>query len=185
MIEWESSGKSQLRMGFRRFELLEPPRMPPGYALRTFRSGDEVAWIAMLNTGEFRRWDRQRLEHFLAGERAAVPRDGIFFATYDDRPVASACTCLHAAPGGDVPEVGWVIADPEHRGHGLALQVCRAVLGYMGNLGHDYAYLLTEDFRVPALATYLKLGFEPEMQDETQPARWAAIRRLVARAESG
>lgn len=174
--------KSQLRMGFRRFEQLQPPRLPEGYSLRTYRAGDDEAWIAMLATGEFGVWDRQRLERMLAGERAAVPRDGIFFATNDDRPVGTACTFLHPGPAGDVPELGWVVVDPEHRGHGLAGELCRAVLGYVGSLGHSYAYLLTEDFRLPALATYLRLGFEPELLDETHPARWTALRRRLGRA---
>ncbi len=180
MEQWERSGKSQLRMGFRRFEQLGPQRLAPGYGLRTFRPGDEGAWINMLNTGNFHIWDRQRLEVMLSGVRSSVPRDGAFFATYGDRPVAAACTFFHPGPDGDSAELGWVIADPEHRGHGLGREVCRAVLVFMHSRGHEYAYLHSEDFRLAALATYLRLGFEPEMQDDTQPARWAAIRDKLA-----
>jgi len=179
MQEWQRSGKSQLRMGFRRFEQLEAPQVPPGYGLRTYRPGDADAWIAMLNTGDFGAWDRPRLDRMLSGERATLPGDGIFFATYGDVPVAAACAFFHPLLGGEVAELGWVVAAPEHRGHGLASVVCSAVLGFIGSRGHQYAYLHSEDFRLAALATYLRLGFEPELQDQTQPARWANIRQQL------
>jgi hypothetical protein len=41
--------------------------------------------------------------------------------------------------------------------------------------GYDYCYLKTEDFRRAAIATYLGIGFEPEILDDTQPARWAML----------
>ncbi len=116
----------------------------------------------------------------LATERPRVPLDGIFFVTQDDRPVGTASTHLHAGPSGEVAELGWVAVHPEHRGHGLALQVCRAVLGFMREQGHRYAYLMTEDFRLPAIKTYLRLGFEPELTDPSHPGRWDALRRVLA-----
>lgn len=169
----------QLRMGFTRFDSLLPPRMPPGYQLRAFRPGDEEAWIAILNTGNFGAWDRARLDQMLAGERAPLPRDGIFFATRDDRPVATVCVFLHASDSGVMPELGWVAVAPEHRGHGLSRELGRAALLYVRDHGYRYIYLLTEDYRPAAIKTYLRLGFEPEMIDPAHPAWWAeAVPRL-------
>jgi mycothiol synthase len=170
----------QLRMGFRRFDRLARPQATPGYGLRTFRPGDEDAWIAILQAGELGVWDRPRLAEMVRGERAALPVAGIFFMTRNDRPVGTACTLLHPTEGGSVAELGWVGVAPEHRGHGLGLQVCRAVLGFIGGLGHDYAYLLTDDFRLPAIKTYLRLGFEPEIVDTSHPGRWAALHQALA-----
>lgn len=167
-------------MGFSRFDEPSPPRPPAGYGVRAYRPGDERAWIEILSTGDFGVWDRPRLERMLAGERAQLPREGIRFATVEDRPVGAACAFLHASEREDVPELGWVAVHPEHRGRGLGLQVCRAVLGYVGGLGHTYAYLLTEDFRLAAITTYLRLCFEPEMTDPSQRARWLALRTSVA-----
>jgi mycothiol synthase len=77
---------------------------------------------------------------------------------------------------GATSELGWVVVEPAHRGRGLGELVCRGALGYVGALGHRYAYLLTEDFRRAAIKTYLRLGFEPEILDASHPARWAALR---------
>jgi mycothiol synthase len=177
----------QLRMGFRRFADLEPPSPPAPYGLRAFRPGDEDAWVELLATGQFDvAWDRARLALMLAGnERTLAPTDGAFFVTLDDRPVGTACTYLHPGAQDGEAEVGWVAVHPRHRGRGLARAVCLAVLGYVRDLGHTYAYLLTEDFRLPALATYLRLGFEPEMTDPSHPARWRAIRDALAGRDEG
>lgn len=176
---------SQLRMGFTRFGELAPPLPPPGYGLRTFLPGDEDAWVGILSAGEFGAWDRARLDRMLAGGRASLPPEGIFFVTHGDRPVGTACTFLHPGAAGDVPELGWVAAHPAHRGRRLGLEVCRAVLGFVRDLGHGYAYLLTEDFRLPAIKTYLRLGFVPEMLDPTHPARWEALHRALGGGAEG
>ncbi len=175
-----SDSLPQLRMGFTSFDGLVPPEPVAGYGLRTFRPGDEDPWVEILSTGRFKAWDRARLDRMLAGGRAPVPLAGIFFATYEDRPVGTACTFLHPGERGDVAELGWVAVHPLHRGHGLAAQVCRAVLGFVRELGHGYAYLVTEDFRLPALKTYLRLGFEPELTDPSHPERWEVVRRSLA-----
>jgi hypothetical protein len=45
-------------------------------------------------------------------------------------------------------------------------------------VGFHYIFLLT-GFRL-ALKIYLELGFEPEIQDPSQPERWQALRRVIA-----
>ena len=153
---------------------------PAGFGLRTFRPGDEDAWLTLLQTGEFGAWDRVRLDLMLRHPHIKVPHDGIFFATENDRPVGTASTYLHPVDGRIDPELGWVVVAPEHRGHGLGTAVCRAVLAYVRRLGYDHAYLLTDDFRLPAIKTYLNLRFEPALTDPSHPARWAAIHRQLA-----
>ena len=143
--------------------------------MRTFRPGDEDAWVALLRTGEFAAWDRVRLDLMLKHPHVRAPTEGIFFATLDDRPVGTASTYLHPIDGRIEPELGWVVVEPDRRGHGLGMLVCRAVLQYVAQLGYDHAYLLTDDFRLPAIKTYLRLGFEPVSVDPGHPARWDAI----------
>lgn len=168
-------------MGFTRFDTLAEPQLAPDYRLRTYRPGDEDAWLALLSSGVFGSWDHPRLARMLAGERGPLPRSGIFFVTMADEPVGTACAFLHPDECGDVAELGWVVVHPKHRGHGLSLQVCRAVLGFVRALDHSYVYLLTEDFRLAAIKTYLRLGFVPEMVDPSHPGRWQAIRHALAR----
>jgi uncharacterized protein (DUF952 family)/GNAT superfamily N-acetyltransferase len=174
---------SQLRMGFTRFGDLLTPQPPPGYSLRTYHPGDEGAWVELLSCGYFGLWDRARLDRMLAGGRAPMPLDGVFFVTFGELLVGTACTFLHPGTYGNIPELGWVAVHPRYRGQGLGRLACQAVLNYVKNLGFQYIYLLTEDFRLPAIKTYLELGFEPEIQDPSQPERWQALHQLIATGE--
>src|SRR5512143_1510720 len=155
----------QLRMGFTRFDELPAPSVPDDYAIRTFREGDEDGWLSVLGTGGWDPWNRERLDAMLAGGHAVVPRDGIVFATRDERIVGAACMTLHGGEIKAAAEIGWVVVDPAHRGRGLARAIVLAMLGLVRERGYRYAFLRTEPFRVPAIKLYLKLGFAPEMVD--------------------
>jgi mycothiol synthase len=182
--EWDVAGLSQLRMGYFRLPEIPSARVVAGYSFRTFRAGDEAAWISILNTGDFGAWDRHRLDQMLAGARAPLPLDSIVFATEADDdgvPVGVANAFLYDSGDGQCAELGWLAVRPEHRGHGLAYEICRRVLGFSRASGHRYVFLKTEDFRVAAIKTYLRLGFEPEMKPD-QVERWAELRRLTAAA---
>jgi mycothiol synthase len=164
---------AQLRLGFRAFDSLTEPELVAGYELRTFRPGDEDAWVALLQTGGFGEWDRARLDRMLSGDRAPMPFEGIFFATKDDVPVGVANCFFYAQDDPAAAELGWVVVAPEHRGHGLARMICATALCFIREQGYWYAFLKTEDYRVAAIKTYLSLGFEPEMIDPAHPAWWA------------
>lgn len=177
--QWESAGVSQLRMGFRLFDHLDRPHVVDGYQLRTYRPGDEDAWLSILSRSDFGTWDRARLDRMLGGECAALPREGIIFATLDDRPVGAANAFQYEGDRGKYSELGWVAVDPLHRGHGLAMGICCAVLHYAKQAGHGYMYLKTEDFRLPAIKTYLRLGFAPEEPDASHSQRWRELREVL------
>ena len=178
--EWEAAGVTQLRMGFSRFAEMPAARPVGGYEFRTYRPGDEGAWIDTLCTGDFGVWDRGRLDRMLAGERAPLPLEGVVFATSNDMPVGVANLFLYERAGGPYSELGWVAVRPEHRGRGLAYEVCRRVLLFAKSAGLDYTYLTTQDFRLGAIKTYLRLGFEPEIFEPGHSARWNELRRITA-----
>ncbi|MDH7570961.1 MAG: GNAT family N-acetyltransferase, partial [Armatimonadota bacterium] len=163
----------QLRMRFTRFETLPEVTPPEGYEIRRYLPGDEAAWAAVLNAcGSLGKWDVQRVIRLLNGERHAVP-EGTFFATWKGLPVATTCSVV--GPGGDQWEIGWVAVHPDHQGHRLSYWTCVACLRYMRSQGATEAYLLTDDFRLPAIKTYLRLGFEPQITDESHLERWQRI----------
>ena len=162
-----------LRMGLHRFDAVpDATSIPDGYELRTYRPGDEPAWIALLETGQFQHWDNGRLQRMIEGDRAPLPLDGVFFLTRGDVPVASACTFLYDGIDPPGAEVGWVVVAPEHRGRGLGFAVSAAVVRHARDLGYNYIFLNTEDFRPAAIKTYLRLGFQPEFPNHGDEAWW-------------
>jgi RimJ/RimL family protein N-acetyltransferase len=138
-------------MGFSRFTDIPPAWSVIGYAFRTYRPGDEGPWLDTLATGGFGAWDRARLDRMLAGERAPLPPEGVVFATINDVPIGVANLFSYEGAGGPYSELGWVAVRPEHRGRGLAYEVCRRGLLFAKSLKHHYTYLTTEDFRLAAI----------------------------------
>ena len=45
--------------------------------------------------------------------------------------------------------------------------------------GYADIYLTTDDFRLPALKTYLQLGFLPDMFNEEMPERWKMVCQML------
>ena len=63
----------------------------------------------------------------------------------------------------------------EHTGHKLGKWVSLAVLYYFRDCRFKCAMLDTDDFRLPAIKTYLNLGFIPVYVERSQPRRWQDI----------
>ena len=135
----------------------------------------------MLNAnGQLGAWDAARAERCFTDPRPVLAA-GTFLIMHRGRPVATACTVL-PTPAEPRHELGWVAVDPAHQGMGLGLQVCAAVLQYARRRGWPASTLNTDDWRLPAVRTYLKLGFKPEITHDSHPARWQEVHRLLAAA---
>jgi mycothiol synthase len=171
-------------MEYRRLPELPAPLQVAGYELRAFQAGDESAWVAILSASDLGVWDRARIDRLIAGERGAVPLEGAFFATFRGEPVGTAH--LEMREDGDTvcSELSWVAVLPEHRGRNLGYPLCRAALAYARSAGHPYVILKTQDFRVGAIKTYLRLGFEPTMEDPSHPERWRQLLHVLSNSPS-
>jgi len=64
---------------------------------------------------------------------------------------------------------------PGHQGKHLGAKVSLAALRRFVEEGRIDAVLQTDDFRLPAIRTYLRLGFEPLPIHENQRQRWRAV----------
>ena len=72
-------------------------------------------------------------------------------------------------------ELGWLAGNPDHAGRGLGLVVSAAVTSRLMDAGYQYMQLFTEDYRLSAIKTYLKLGYVPSLYLEDMNDRWKAI----------
>ena len=171
MGEPKKENLPQLRMGYRRSVLPSTAGMPAGYQLRCFEVGDEQMWVNLLNANaELGEWTLERIAGILTG---GLRRQ--FFAVTGSQLVA--CAGVHEAllDGVEYWEIGWVASHPEHRGQGLGAQVTAAALAYALSLPPRSIVLRTDDFRLPAIKIYLKLGFTPFFDHSSYPERWRLI----------
>ena len=170
--------KLQLQMIFpeNAFKKAVVPKPPAGYALRTYKKGDEKGYVRVMQKAGFEKWN-------YTGEvlKTALP-EGIFFIVHKKtgKIVATACAQNYPAdihPQGGV--LGWVAADPGHRGKNLGYIVSMAAVQKLVKLGYKRIYLLTDDWRLPAIKIYLKMGFIPLHYKPDMKKRWAEVVKLL------
>ena len=165
---------SQLKMIRPNLKDLPDIRIPDGYSVRTYVSGDEVHWARIIDAsfGGERSPEHARKEIM---DRKQFAPAGLFFATYQGEPVGTACAWREAPEEREVGQVHMVGVVPEHQGHRLGKLVCLCVLHFLKENGCSKAVLGTDDERLPAIKTYLNIGFKPVYRDDTHTKRWKAI----------
>src|ERR1700730_9664523 len=152
--------------------------LPEGFALRPFRVGDEAGW-AKLMTGAIGDWDAASTARLFLGD-PGVRADGIFFLATRDGYVATATD--KRLPASDAGYLHMVAVATPYRGRRLGRCISLAALRHMRGRGCREAVLDTDDDRLPAIRTYLALGFVPENVEADHPDRWSTI---VAQLRAG
>jgi len=155
--------------------------LPEGYVLRIATPADDVNLGEMMHVGFDRTWDAEKVNEELL-RHPEVPKT--FVVEKGGAIVAGASYQVKA----ETPRVGWihwVAAHPDHAGKGLGYVVTRAVIVESLERGNLSEALTTDDERLPAIATYLKLGFEPECWHPSHEERWEQVRSRLSPAESG
>ena len=150
---------------------LPDTQVPDGFDLRSFRVGDEAGW-AKLMTGAIGDWDEQSTAKEFLGD-PGVQADGIFFLISSGLYIATATDKrVHQS------ELGYlhmVAVAPSFRGRRLGRLISLAVLHHMRERGCQQAILDTDDFRLPAIRTYLGLSFVPDHVEADHAERWREI----------
>jgi len=156
-------------------EKLEDVVAPPGYQVRTYHEGDEVSWARIINSSfKEKGWNAEKCRKLLTNRMQFDPQ-GFFFVTYRGKPVGTACAWRQSADETKVGYVHMVGVMPEHRGKGLGRLLTLCTLHYFRVKGFQEAILDTDDSRIPAIRTYLNLGFEPVYGEEDHRNRWRII----------
>ncbi len=157
--------------------LLDAPpavRLPPGYTLRTYRPGDEARFYEVMELAGWPGWDDERLKPWMA---RILPEGWCMAVHAASGTIVATAMALHSHselhPFGG--ELGWVAGDPAHAGKGLGSAVCAAVTSRLIAAGYRNIHLYSEDWRLPALKTYLKLGYVPFLFTPEMPGRWQVI----------
>ena len=164
----------QLEMQRDTLQDLPEIRIPEGYGLRTYRSGDEAGWCAIMEGNVGRDWTPELCREKLVNDPRFHP-DSLFFATLDSRLVGSACAWSRDLTERIVGEVHMVAVLEDQRGKGLGRLVNAAVLHRLNDLGYRQAHLLTDDWRVPAIKSYLSAGFRPLHTHDSHAKRWSDV----------
>lgn len=156
------------------FSAPPPIVLPPEYALRTYRKGDEPRFYEVMALAGWPGWDDERLQKWLG----RIPPDSWFMAIHEaSGQIVATAMGLHdhsdQHPFGG--ELGWVASDLAHAGKGLGMAVAAAVTARLIAAGYHDIHLYTEDFRLAALKSYFKLGYLPFLYRPEMAARWRVV----------
>ena len=164
---------SQLFMRRPNLDNLPDLPVPAGYTLREYQDGDRESLAALMREAfQDEKWTEEKVEATLI-----TPPDVVktFVVDHEGDIVATASARLLPEIHPESGYVHWVGADPEHRGKRLGYLASLATLHEFVRLGCTDAVLETDDFRLPAIKVYFRLGFVPEYRHATHAPRWARL----------
>jgi len=140
--------------------------------LKHFSDGMESYWNDIITVSFETPYD---FDSFMRADKAfASPR--VLFICIDNIPVATAAAWYVDRHGSDTGYVHMVGALPEYRGRKLGYLVSLAAMHKLKCEGFSKAVLQTDDFRLPAIKTYLDLGFVADLSvHDSMPGRWEAV----------
>ncbi len=153
------------------------PALPDHYTLRQMRREDTPAVAAVLDRAFVdETWDAARVADTL-NERQGVKQTLV--VDFRGRPIATASARLRPDRFPGSGYLHWVAVDPDHQGRRLGFFVSLAVLHEFAALSCSDAVLETQDHRLAAIKTYLKLGFVPQYPGKTHTPRWEAVQAAL------
>ncbi len=125
-------------------------------------------------------WTPERLDKELVRDLNVKT---IFVIEEKELFVATASVLLAPDTMPDTGIVHWVGSHPDYRGRRLGYQATLATLWEFRRLGCKDALLRTHDHRLPAIRTYLRLGFVPESIQPSDAECWNAVFQEMGRSE--
>ena len=151
------------------------PRTIRGFSVRTLLRNEWEAYRRLRLACGFDLWKDENIEAFY---KEHAIKDGIIVAVNDatGELVASATAEYGELEDAPVPAtLGWVMTSAQYGGKGLGRAVSAAATRALVDANLKPIYLLTDDFRVPAVALYLKMGWKPWLFQDDMPGRWSAL----------
>lgn len=164
----------QLRMLRPTLSALPAMALPAGFALRSYEAGDGAHWERILAGSFGGEPSRFSFDRMMRRDVAYLP-ERVLFIVAGETPVATASAWRVPGLMAETGTVHYVGVLPEFQGHRLGYWVTLATLHRMVAEGFQRATLTTDDFRLPAVKTYLRLGFEPVLAHENQRERWPKV----------
>jgi GNAT superfamily N-acetyltransferase len=139
--------------------------LPDGYRLRTYRAGDEAAWVALHVDADpyFTAKDAHFPQEF-AVSHAALANRMFFVETVTTEEVVGSITAWWVNDwrgSGTWGQVHWVVVARAHQGRGLAKPMMAHTLKRLAG-DHTRALLDTYTGRTWAVKVYLDCGFTPD-----------------------
>lgn len=168
--------RPQLHMRRIGFDDLPPVILPTGYTLRSSHGeADCDNWCRIISSAFQDERTPEDYQKSILNYAGYAP-DRHFFI---EDPNGTACATAGAFGVHDRGYVHYVGILPTHKGNKLGYWVSLAVLHSLKARGIPYCMLTTDDFRIPAIKTYRRLGFRPYITHRSHKARWQRLASII------
>ncbi len=161
---WENDGARPLM-----------PDVPPGmeiHKITDFENGIDM-WLDVVQYGLSEKKEDENYYRCVMVGHENYDASYCFLLTENGFPVATSTLIFY--PGKKHGYVHMVACRDEYRGRGIGTFLARFVVYLMKKEGMETADLETDDWRIPAIKTYLRAGFIPNIMSEDMNARWKKI----------
>lgn len=166
---------AQLRMVFDAGTQVMPEiNLAEGFIIQDLEESSLLRYNQLRQSVEFSPWTVEAFASF----REKALSGGILLVTDQKTGEFVASACAEKSDFPEYPEIGvlgWVITQPRWRGKYLGRAVSVAAMHCLYRNGYRVFSLLTDDFRLAALKTYLRLGWRPWLYQADMPERWQKI----------
>ncbi len=149
-------------------------KLAPGFSLRCLCKDELPAYNELRRKTDFEEWDGKTFDSETAPQLSGGHL--VIVETATGRLAASA-TAEKPVPAHfhGLGLLGWVMCHPDFRGQRLGYAACAAVMRLLHVHGFRAFILATDDFRVPAVKTYLNLGWQPWLTEPGMAGRWREL----------
>lgn len=143
-----------------------------GFTLRAGTTDDAAGLSVLLEDAFAEPWGEQRVHSALLAADDVV---STWVITTSDAIVGTASERLLPEQYPGAGYVHWVGVLAAARGHRLGQILTQACLNGFADGGQSRAVLETDDFRLPAIRTYLRIGFVPEYRSDAERRAWSEV----------
>jgi len=146
--------------------------LPGGYSFVTHSDEYTGRWIELIDGSIGSGWTAEGFAKEMLN-RDGISPCGIFYILHDNIKIIATATGVVGSGG--TGTLHMVAIDESFRGRGLSAPLCARAINYLYDKNMSDIELTTDDFRIPAIKTYLKLGFIPVIRDEDTAKRWRDV----------
>lgn len=164
----------QLKMIWNRGETPDTPDWS-GLVCRSFDGSDKdiESWLDIVQYGLTEKRQDKAFFYECMFSHGELEYDKFYMVECDGEPAATlAVICDYDKKQGYIHMVG---CKPGFRGRGIGNKLAMQAVCTLVSAGMETAYLTTDDFRIPAIKSYLKAGFVPDIKDEEHKKRWENV----------
>lgn len=151
--------------------------LPEGYHMRHYEKGDGVGWCRCCFGGSLSvdEISESAFENKMLKDKMVNP-ENIFFLVSPSGDIAGTATYQYTGDE-DTGSLHMVSIEKSYQGKGLAFPLVLYAVQKMVGDGKKKITLTTDDWRIPAIKTYLRAGFAPVVKpgDAEMESRWANV----------